>query len=149
MVARRGGADRQLAVCVGSRGPGICTLIKRLTLRGVAHHVWVLTIAVHIPLDGVGASYSQETRPQALFCECGVYCELLGTAEMARGASSRLRCAAVEERGSPSAGSWTERFSAHLHRKTAVPLAEGLGRLPDPRRCRAAHVGKSTGPSQG
>ena len=99
MVARRGGADRQLAVCVGSRGPGICTLIKRLTLRGVAHHVWVLSIAVHIPLTGVGSSYSQETRPQALFCECGVYCELLGTAEMARGASSRLRCAAVEERG--------------------------------------------------
>jgi pyruvate dehydrogenase (quinone) len=99
VVARRGGADRQLAVCVGSRGPGICTLIKRLTLRGVAHHVWVLTIAVHIPLAGVGSSYSQETRPQALFCECGVYCELLGTAEMARGASSRLRCAAVEERG--------------------------------------------------
>jgi pyruvate dehydrogenase (quinone) len=59
----------------------------------------VLSIAEHSPLAGVGSSYSQETRPQALFCECGVYCELLGTAEMARGASSRLRCAAVEERG--------------------------------------------------
>jgi pyruvate dehydrogenase (quinone) len=41
----------------------------------------VLAIAAHIPRKEIGSGYFQETRPQQLFSECSVYCELASIPE--------------------------------------------------------------------
>jgi pyruvate dehydrogenase (quinone) len=88
----------QLAVCVGSCGPGNLHLINGL-YDAQRTRVPVLAIAAHIPLSEVGSSYFQETHPQELFRECSVYCELVSTAEMAPRIFEIAMRAAVEERG--------------------------------------------------
>ena len=77
------GAEAQLtgnlAVCIGSCGPGNLHLINGLydAHRSMAP---VLAIATHIPSTEVGTSYFQETDPKALFRECSHYCELISSA---------------------------------------------------------------------
>ena len=77
------GAEAQLtgnlAVCIGSCGPGNLHLINGLydAHRSMAP---VLAIASHIPSTEVGTSYFQETDPKALFRECSHYCELISSA---------------------------------------------------------------------
>src|ERR1700738_3694843 len=53
----------QLAVCVGSCGPGNLHLINGL-YDAQRTRVPVLAIAAHIPLAEVGSGYIQETHPQ-------------------------------------------------------------------------------------
>ncbi|WP_137166007.1 ubiquinone-dependent pyruvate dehydrogenase [Salinimonas lutimaris] len=66
----------RLAVCAGSCGPGNMHLINGL-YDCHRNRVPVLAIASHIPSSEIGTQYFQETRPQTLFSECSVYCELL------------------------------------------------------------------------
>lgn len=66
----------RLAVCAGSCGPGNMHLINGL-YDCHRNRVPVLAIASHIPSSEIGTQYFQETRPQSLFSECSVYCELL------------------------------------------------------------------------
>jgi len=74
----------QLAVCIGSCGPGNMHLINGLydAHRSMAP---VLAIATHIPSSEIGTSYFQETNPQALFRDCSHYCEtIFSAAQMPR-----------------------------------------------------------------
>ena len=66
----------ELVVCAGSCGPGNLHLINGL-FDCHRSRVPVLAIAAHIPSGEIGASYFQETHPQALFKECSHYCELV------------------------------------------------------------------------
>src|SRR4030088_3508048 len=68
----------ELAVCVGSCGPGNLHLINGL-FDANRSRVPVLAIAAHIPTAEIGGNYFQETHPQELFRECSVYCELATT----------------------------------------------------------------------
>ncbi|HEX7322966.1 MAG TPA: ubiquinone-dependent pyruvate dehydrogenase [Mycobacterium sp.] len=88
----------RLAVCAGSCGPGNLHLINGL-FDAQRSRVPVLAIAAHIPLAEIGSDYFQETRPQDLFRECSVYCELVSTGEMAPRILNMAMRAAVEERG--------------------------------------------------
>src|ERR1700757_4275335 len=88
----------QLAVCVGSCGPGNLHLINGL-YDAQRTRVPVLAIAAHIPLDEVGSQYFQETHPQELFRECSVYCELVSKAEMAPRIVEMAMRSAIEQRG--------------------------------------------------
>ena len=88
----------QLAVCVGSCGPGNLHLINGL-FDAQRTRVPVLAIAAHIPLTEVGSGYFQETHPQELFRECSVYCELISNAEMAPRIVEIAMRTAIEERG--------------------------------------------------
>jgi pyruvate dehydrogenase (quinone) len=88
----------QLAVCVGSCGPGNLHLINGL-FDAQRTRVPVLAIAAHIPLTEVGSGYFQETHPQELFRECSVYCELISNAEMAPRILEIAMRTAIEERG--------------------------------------------------
>ena len=65
----------ELAVCVGSCGPGNLHLINGL-FDANRSGVPVLAIAAQIPAEEIGGDYFQETHPQQLFRECSVYCEL-------------------------------------------------------------------------
>lgn len=71
------GAEAQLtgklAVCAGSCGPGNMHLINGL-YDCHRTRVPVLAIAAQVPSGEVGSNYFQETRPEALFRECSVYC---------------------------------------------------------------------------
>jgi pyruvate dehydrogenase (quinone) len=77
------GAEAQLtgnlAVCIGSCGPGNLHLINGVydAHRSMAS---VLVIATHIPSTEVGTSYFQETDPKAIFQGCSHYCELISVA---------------------------------------------------------------------
>jgi pyruvate dehydrogenase (quinone) len=77
------GAEAQLtgnlAVCIGSCGPGNLHLINGLydAHRSMAP---VLAIATHIPSTEVGTTYFQETDPKSLFRGCSHYSELISTA---------------------------------------------------------------------
>ncbi|MEA4944977.1 MAG: ubiquinone-dependent pyruvate dehydrogenase [Propionicimonas sp.] len=64
----------ELAVCVGSCGPGNLHLINGL-FDAQRSRVPVLAIAAHIPTSEIGSGYFQETHPQELFRECSVYTE--------------------------------------------------------------------------
>ncbi len=64
----------ELAVCVGSCGPGNLHLINGL-FDAQRSRVPVLAIAAHIPTSEIGSGYFQETHPQELFRECSVYVE--------------------------------------------------------------------------
>lgn len=88
----------QLAVCVGSCGPGNLHLINGL-FDAQRSRVPVLAIAAHIPRAEVGSEYFQETHPQDLFGECSVYCELVSTPEMMPRILEMAMRAAIEERG--------------------------------------------------
>jgi pyruvate dehydrogenase (quinone) len=87
-----------LAVCAGSCGPGNLHLINGL-FDAQRSRVPVLAIAAHIPRSEIGSQYFQETRPQELFRECSVYCELVSTPEMTPRILEMAMRAAVEERG--------------------------------------------------
>lgn len=88
----------QLAVCVGSAGPGNLHLINGL-FDANRSRVPVLAIAAHIPTSEIGTTYFQETHPQELFRECSVYVEHVSSpAQMPR----MLRIAmqtAIEKQG--------------------------------------------------
>lgn len=88
----------QLAVCVGSCGPGNLHLINGL-FDAQRSRVPVLVIAAHIPRAEIGSEYFQETHPQDLFRECSVYCELVSTPEMMPRILEMAMRAAIEERG--------------------------------------------------
>ena len=88
----------QLAVCVGSCGPGNLHLINGL-FDAQRSRVPVLAIAAHIPRTEIGSEYFQETHPQDLFGECSVYCELVTSAEAAPRVLEMAMRAAIEEQG--------------------------------------------------
>ncbi|HET8595395.1 MAG TPA: thiamine pyrophosphate-binding protein, partial [Intrasporangium sp.] len=88
----------ELAVCVGSCGPGNLHLINGL-FDANRSRVPVLAIAAQIPSAEIGSGYFQETHPQELFRECSVYAELVAhPSQMPRTLEIALR-AAVERRG--------------------------------------------------
>lgn len=89
---------KRLAVCAGSCGPGNLHLINGL-FDAHRSRVPVLAIAAHIPQSEIGSQYFQETRPQELFRECSVYCELVTTAESAPRVLQMAMRAAIEENG--------------------------------------------------
>ncbi len=96
------GAEAQLtgklAVCAGSCGPGNMHLINGLYDCNRTR-VPVLAIAAQVPSGEVGSNYFQETRPEALFRECSVYCETISDADqMPRTLETAIR-AAVGHRG--------------------------------------------------
>ena len=96
------GAEAQLtgklAVCAGSCGPGNMHLINGLYDCNRTR-VPVLAIAAQVPSGEIGSNYFQETRPEALFRECSVYCETISDADqMPRTLETAIR-AAVGHRG--------------------------------------------------
>jgi pyruvate dehydrogenase (quinone) len=96
------GAEAQLtgklAVCAGSCGPGNLHLINGLYDCNRTR-VPVLAIAAQVPSGEIGSNYFQETRPEALFRECSVYCETISDADqMPRTLNAAIR-AAVGHRG--------------------------------------------------
>ncbi|USU09027.1 ubiquinone-dependent pyruvate dehydrogenase [Sphingomonadaceae bacterium OTU29MARTA1] len=96
------GAEAQLtgrlAVCAGSCGPGNMHLINGLYDCNRTR-VPVLAIAAQVPSGEIGSNYFQETRPEALFRECSVYCETIADADqMPRTLETAIR-AAVGRRG--------------------------------------------------
>jgi pyruvate dehydrogenase (quinone) len=70
----------ELAVCIGSCGPGNMHLINGLY---DAHRSYapVLAIATHIPSTEIGTGYFQETDPKHLFKDCSHYCELISSGD--------------------------------------------------------------------
>jgi pyruvate dehydrogenase (quinone) len=96
------GAEAQLtgklAVCAGSCGPGNMHLINGLYDCNRTR-VPVLAIAAQVPSGEIGSNYFQETRPEALFRKCSVYCETISDADqMPRTLETAIR-AAVGHRG--------------------------------------------------
>jgi len=96
------GAEAQLtgrlAACAGSCGPGNMHLINGLYDCNRTR-VPVLAIAAQVPSGEIGSNYFQETRPEALFRECSVYCETISNADqMPRTLDTAIR-AAVGHRG--------------------------------------------------
>lgn len=88
----------ELAVCVGSCGPGNVHLINGL-YDANRSRVPVLAIAAQIPSEEIGSGYFQETHPAELFRECSVYSELVGDAsQMPRVLEIAMRTA-IEKRG--------------------------------------------------
>ncbi|MGW3945387.1 ubiquinone-dependent pyruvate dehydrogenase [Micrococcus endophyticus] len=88
----------ELAVCVGSCGPGNLHLINGL-FDAQRSRTPVLAIAAHIPSEEIGSGYFQETHPQDLFRECSVYVEHVSSADqMPRMLRTAMR-AALEQRG--------------------------------------------------
>jgi pyruvate dehydrogenase (quinone) len=97
-AAAEAGLTGELAVCVGSCGPGNLHLINGL-FDAHRSRVPVLAIAAHIPGEEIGSNYFQETHPQHLFTECSVYCELASSPESAPRILETAMRAAVEQRG--------------------------------------------------
>ena len=96
------GAEAQLtgrlAACAGSCGPGNMHLVNGLYDCNRSRAP-VLAIAAQIPSAEIGSNYFQETRPEALFGECSVYCETISDADqMPRTLDTAIR-AAVGHRG--------------------------------------------------
>jgi pyruvate dehydrogenase (quinone)/pyruvate oxidase len=96
------GAEAQLtgklAVCAGSCGPGNMHLINGL-YDCHRTRVPVLAVAAQVPSGEIGSNYFQETRPEALFRECSVYCETIADADqMPRTLDTAIRVA-VGHRG--------------------------------------------------
>ncbi|MBP6683979.1 MAG: ubiquinone-dependent pyruvate dehydrogenase [Leucobacter sp.] len=88
----------ELAVCVGSCGPGNLHLINGL-FDANRSRVPVLAIAAQIPEAEIGSNYFQETHPQNLFREASVYTELVSSAEQLPHVLEIAMRAAVERRG--------------------------------------------------
>lgn len=88
----------ELAVCVGSCGPGNLHLVNGL-FDAQRSRTPVLAIAAHIPSEEIGSGYFQETHPQDLFRECSVFVEHVSSAsQMPRMLRTAMR-AALEQRG--------------------------------------------------
>ncbi|WP_367347829.1 thiamine pyrophosphate-binding protein [Sphingobium yanoikuyae] len=88
----------ELAVCAGSCGPGNMHLINGL-YDCHRTRVPVLAIAAQIPSAEIGSNYFQETKPEALFKDCSVYCETISDPDqMPRSLETAIR-AAVGHRG--------------------------------------------------
>jgi pyruvate dehydrogenase (quinone) len=88
----------EIAVCAGSAGPGNLHLINGL-YDANRSRVPVLAIAAHIPSAEIGSNYFQETHPQEVFRECGVYAEqVTDPAQMPRILEIAMRTA-IEKRG--------------------------------------------------
>jgi pyruvate dehydrogenase (quinone) len=88
----------ELAVCVGSCGPGNTHLINGL-YDAQRSRVPVLAIAAQIPIAEIGSQYFQETHPEFVFRECSVYAELISNPEAAPRIFEMAMRAAVEKRG--------------------------------------------------
>jgi pyruvate dehydrogenase (quinone) len=88
----------ELAVCVGSCGPGNVHLINGL-YDCQRSRVPVLAIAAQVPTSEIGSGYFQETHPERLFAECSVYCEVVSqTEQMPRALEIAMRTA-IARRG--------------------------------------------------
>ncbi|PYE20673.1 pyruvate dehydrogenase (quinone) [Williamsia limnetica] len=88
----------ELAVCVGSCGPGNLHLINGL-FDANRSRVPVLAIAAQIPAAEIGSTYFQETHPQQLFNECSVYNELVSVPEQLPRVLEIAMRTAIEKRG--------------------------------------------------
>lgn len=88
----------ELAVCVGSCGPGSIHLINGL-YDANRSRVPVLAIAAQIPGAEVGGTYFQETHPQEVFREASVYCELVSVPEQLPRVLEIAMRTAIERRG--------------------------------------------------
>ncbi|GHB11023.1 pyruvate dehydrogenase [Streptomyces tendae] len=97
-AAADAGLTGELAVCVGSCGPGNLHLINGL-FDAQRSRVPVLAVAAQIPGAEIGSGYFQETRPQELFRECSVYAEVADSAETAPRIIELAMRAAVERKG--------------------------------------------------
>lgn len=88
----------ELAVCVGSCGPGNLHLINGL-YDANRSRVPVLAIAAQIPTDEIGSNYFQETNPVEVFRGCSVYAEQVSDPkQMPRMLRIAMR-EAIEKRG--------------------------------------------------
>ncbi|MEV5607479.1 ubiquinone-dependent pyruvate dehydrogenase [Streptomyces sp. NPDC052225] len=97
-AAAEAGLTEELAVCVGSCGPGNLHLINGL-FDAQRSRVPVLAIAAQIPGGEIGSGYFQETRPQQLFAGCSVYAETVTDPESGPRILELAMRAAVERRG--------------------------------------------------
>jgi pyruvate dehydrogenase (quinone) len=88
----------ELAVCAGSCGPGSIHLINGL-YDANRSRVPVLAIAAQIPGPEMGSTYFQETRPQDVFRDASVYCELVSIPEQLPRVLEIAMRTAVERRG--------------------------------------------------
>lgn len=88
----------ELAVCVGSCGPGSIHLINGL-YDANRSRVPVLAIAAQIPGAEVGGAFFQETHPQEVFREASVYCELVSIPEQLPRVLEIAMRTAIERRG--------------------------------------------------
>jgi pyruvate dehydrogenase (quinone) len=88
----------ELAVCVGSCGPGNLDLINGL-FDCHRSRVPVLAIAAHIPSSEIGIDYFQSTHPESLFKECSHYVELASTPEQLPQIMERAMRTAIARRG--------------------------------------------------
>jgi pyruvate dehydrogenase (quinone) len=88
----------ELAVCVGSCGPGNLHLINGL-FDCHRSRVPVLAIAAHIPSSEIGIDYFQSTHPEILFKECSHYVELASTPEQLPQIMERAMRTAIARRG--------------------------------------------------
>jgi pyruvate dehydrogenase (quinone) len=88
----------ELAVCVGSCGPGNLHLINGL-FDCHRSRVPVLAIAAHIPSSEIGIDYFQSTHPESLFKECSHYVELASTPEQLPQIMERAMRTAIARRG--------------------------------------------------
>lgn len=88
----------ELAVCVGSCGPGSIHLINGL-YDANRSRVPVLAIAAQIPGAEVGGTYFQETHPQEVFREASVYCEQVSIPEQLPRVLEIAMRTAIERRG--------------------------------------------------
>ncbi|WP_460599151.1 ubiquinone-dependent pyruvate dehydrogenase [Flexivirga lutea] len=88
----------ELAVCVGSCGPGNVHLINGLYDAGRSHAP-VLAIAAQIPREEIGSGYFQETHPTQIFDECSVYAELVSCPEQFPVVFQQALQAAITRRG--------------------------------------------------
>jgi pyruvate dehydrogenase (quinone) len=88
----------QLAVCVGSCGPGNLHLINGL-FDCHRSRVPVLAIAAHIPSGEIGIDYFQATHPESLFRECSHYVELASNPGQLPQILERAMRTAIAKRG--------------------------------------------------
>ena len=88
----------ELAVCVGSCGPGNLHLINGL-FDCHRSRVPVLAIAAHIPSSEIGIDYFQSTHPETLFKECSHYVELVSNPAQLPQILERAMRTAIAERG--------------------------------------------------
>ena len=88
----------ELAVCVGSCGPGNLHMINGL-FDCHRSRTPVLAIAAHIPSTEIGIDYFQATHPEILFKECSYYVELVSSAAQAPQILERAVRTAVARKG--------------------------------------------------
>jgi pyruvate dehydrogenase (quinone) len=88
----------ELAVCVGSCGPGNLHLINGL-FDCQRSRVPVLAIAAHIPSTEIGIDYFQATHPETLFKECSHFVELVSSPAQLPQILERAIRTAIAKRG--------------------------------------------------